>query len=133
MNSDKLLITKYVNDYYKFLLIVPIGTVLFILASYPGYHLVPQYIFSGPYRGPAIIFGYMLFIISLINLKHGIITGFNKNFARKSAFWGGLNALFNKQALIDGTIIKYRGLNAKIISYLCLFGSLLLMFLGFKY
>ena len=75
----------------------------------------------------------MLFIISLINLKHGIITGFNKNFARKSAFWGGLNALFNKQALIDGTIIKYRGLNAKIISYLCLFGSLLLMFLGFKY
>ena len=95
--EDKVLLTRYVNDYYKFLLIVPIAMVLFIMAGYSGYHLLPQYIFSGLYRGPAIIFGFMLFIVSILNLKHGIITTFTRDFARKSAIWGGLYGLFNKR------------------------------------
>lgn len=130
--EDKTLIVKYVNDYRKMILIASIIVVLFILASYPGYHLLPQYIFSGSYRGPSIVFGFMLFTVSLLNLKHGIITTFTRDFARKSALLGGIYGLFNKQALIDGTRIKYRGLNAKLLNYLSLFGSLLLVFLGFR-
>ncbi len=123
MNSldDKRLIIKYVESYYKFILIIPIVIILFIIANYPDYGLFPQYIFSEPYRGPAIIFGFMLFIVSSINLKHGIVTSFNKDFAHKSAFWGifgALRLIFNKQLLIEGTVIRYRGLSAKIISYL---------------
>ncbi|MBI2414748.1 hypothetical protein HYV31_02825 [candidate division WWE3 bacterium] len=124
---DELLVGRYITDFYYLLLFNVVVVLMFILL---GYQWLPEYIFSEIYHAVFIIFSYILITVSLLNLKHGVVPSFTKEFARKLAFNQGHS--LSKQNLISGIEIKYVGAKAKALNLTAIIFGVVAIFLTLK-